>query len=138
MKYGKQKINNMNFLEEFKEYITSESKISYELVSKHIDDSQKRFSLSRGWNSGEFGKFTDEKIIPNFMIDGVQEKNTCMVYFHTKVGRIGGKVTDWTVDDDGLPLVKSKRRGLLTDKGTIEPFFEYYGGIDETRSPRME
>lgn len=60
MKYGKQKINNMNFLEEFKEYITSESKISYELVSKHIDDSQKRFSLSRGWNSGEFGKFTDD------------------------------------------------------------------------------
>ena len=71
-------------------------------------------------------------------MDGVLEKNTCMVHFHTKVGRIGGKVTDWTVDDDGLPLVKSKRRGLLTEKGTIEPFFEYYGGIDETQSPRLE
>ena len=48
----------------------------------------------------EFGKFTDEKIIPNFMIDGIQESNTCMVYFETKVGKMGGKVTDWTIDDD--------------------------------------
>ena len=31
----------------------------------------------------------------------------------------------------------SKRRGILTDKYMIEPFFEYYGGIDETQSPRL-
>ena len=85
----------------------------------------------------EFGKFTDEKIIPNFMIDGIQESNTCMVYFETKVGKMGGKVTDWTIDDDGLPLAKSKRRGIINENYEIEPFFEYYGGIDETQSPRL-
>ena len=85
----------------------------------------------------EFGKFTDEKIIPNFMIDGIQESNTCMVYFETEVGKMGGKVTDWTIDDDGLPLAKSKRRGIITENYNIEPFFEYYGGIDETQSPSL-
>ena len=51
----------------------------------------------------EFGKFTDEKIIPNFMIDGY--KNLILVFytFETEVGKMGGKVTDWTIDDDGLP-----------------------------------
>ena len=86
----------------------------------------------------EFGRFTDEKIIPNFMIDGIKESNTCMVYFETEIGKMGGKVTDWTIDDDGLPLTKSKRRGIITDDYQIEPFFEYYGGIDETQSPRLE
>ena len=86
----------------------------------------------------EFGKFTDEKIIPNFMIDGIKESNTCMVYFETEVGKMGGKVTDWTIDDDGLPLTNSKRRGIINEKYQIEPFFEYYGGIDETQSPRLE
>ena len=85
----------------------------------------------------EFGQFTDEKIIPNFMIDGIKETNTCMVYFETEVGKMGGKVTDWTIDDDGLPLAKSKRRGIITEDYQIEPFFEYYGGIDETQSPRL-
>ena len=50
----------------------------------------------------EFGKFTDEKNYTNFMIDGIKESNTCMVYFETEVGKMGGKVTDWTIDDDGL------------------------------------
>ena len=86
----------------------------------------------------EFGQFTDEKIIPNFMIDGIKETNTCMVYFETEVGKMGGKVTDWTIDDDGLPLTKSKRRGIINENYEIEPFFEYYGGIDETQSPRLE
>ena len=41
------------------------------------------------------------------------------------------------IDDDGLPLAKSKRRGIITEDYQIEPFFEYYGGIDETQSPRL-
>ena len=86
----------------------------------------------------EFDQFTDEKIIPNFMIDGIKETNTCMVYFETEVGKMGGKVTDWTIDDDGLPLTNSKRRGIINEDYQIEPFFEYYGGIDETQSPRLE
>jgi len=86
----------------------------------------------------EFSYFTDEKIIPNFMIDGIKETNTCMVYFETEVGKMGGKVTDWTIDDDGLPLTNSKRRGIINENYQIEPFFEYYGGINETQSPRLE
>ena len=66
----------------------------------------------------EFGKFTDKRL-PNFMIDGIKETNTCMVYFETEVGKMGGKVTDWTIDDDGL-LAKSKRRGIINEDYQIE------------------
>ena len=54
------------------------------------------------------------------MIDGIKESNTCMVYFETEVGKMGGKVTDWTIDDDGLPLTNSKRRGIINEKYQIE------------------
>ena len=37
-----------------------------------------------------------------------------------------GKLTDWSVDDDGVPDSGSKRRGILTDNFKIAPFFEYY------------
>ena len=40
-----------------------------------------------------------------------------------------------TLEAEILVLVKDNR---LTDKYKIEPFFEYYGGIDETQSPRLE
>ena len=56
------------------------------------------------------------------------------MYFETEVGKMGGKVTDWSIDDDGLPLTNSKRRGIITDNYQIEPFFDYYGKIDETQS----
>ena len=86
----------------------------------------------------EFSKFTDEKIIPSFDVNGYKETNTCIFNFDTDIGRIYGKCTDWSTDDDGLPDRGSKRRGILTDKYMIEPFFEYYGEIDETQSPRLE
>ena len=63
----------------------------------------------------------------NFEIDGLQEKSSCMYSFDTPVGKMGGKITDWTIDDDGIPLSDSQRRGILTEKGMIMPFFEYYG-----------
>ena len=40
------------------------------------------------------------------------------------MGKMYGKITDWSVDDDGLPLTNSKRRGIITDDYKIEPFFE--------------
>ena len=86
----------------------------------------------------EFSKFTDEKIIPSFNVNGYKETNTCIFNFDTDIGKVYGKCTDWTTDDDGLPDRGSKRRGILTDKYMIEPFFEYYGEIDETQSPRLE
>lgn len=63
----------------------------------------------------------------NFEIDGLQEKSSCMYSFDTPVGKMGGKITDWTIDDDGIPLSDSQRRGILTKEGMIMPFFEYYG-----------
>ena len=65
----------------------------------------------------------------NFNINGYEEKNTCT--FSLKSGLLG-KITDWTLDDDGIPDSGSKRRGILTDQYKIEPFFEYYSNIEET------
>jgi hypothetical protein len=63
----------------------------------------------------------------NFEIDGLQEKSSCMYSFDTPVGKMGGKITDWTIDDDGIPLSDSNRRGILMENGMVMPFFEYYG-----------
>ena len=35
-------------------------------------------------------------------------------------------------------MTNSKRRGIITDDYQIEPFFDYYGKIDETQHPRLE
>ncbi len=78
------------------------------------------------------------EIKPIFEMDGHKQKNTCVFGIDTEVGIMGGKATDWTVDDDGLPDRGSKRRGILTDRYTIEPFFEYYAKIYETHQTRME
>tara|TARA_B110000285_G_C15136673_1_gene627439 strand:- start:1266 stop:2174 length:909 start_codon:yes stop_codon:yes gene_type:complete len=77
-------------------------------------------------------------IQPVFEMDGQKQKNTCVFGINTEVGIMGGKATDWTVDDDGLPDRGSKRRGILTDDFMIEPFFEYYEKINETHTPRLE
>ena len=45
---------------------------------------------------------------------------------NTPNGILLGKLTDWSVDDDGVPDSGSKRRGILTDNFKIAPFFEYY------------
>lgn len=65
-------------------------------------------------------------IRPVFEMDNQLVKNTCVFRIDTEVGVMGGKATDWTIDDEGLPDRGSKRRGILTDSYTIEPFFEYY------------
>ena len=52
----------------------------------------------------------------------------------TPIGKMGGKITDWTIDDDGIPLSDSKRRGILTEEGMIMSFFDYYA--DEVEGPR--
>lgn len=56
------------------------------------------------------------------MVDGYEEKRSV-------IGRWDNllvKLTDWTLDEDGVPDANSGRRGILTDKGTIAPFFEFY------------
>ncbi len=64
----------------------------------------------------------------DFNVNGYKEKNTCV--FRLPNGLLG-KITDWSLDDDGIPDSGSKRRGILTDTYSIEPFFEYYSEIKE-------
>jgi MoaA/NifB/PqqE/SkfB family radical SAM enzyme len=66
----------------------------------------------------------------DYNVNGYQEKNTCI--FKLPNGLLG-KITDWTLDDDGIPDSGSKRRGILTDEYQIEPFFEYYSNIEESK-----
>ena len=70
----------------------------------------------------------------NFEMDGLVEKSSCVYSFDTPIGKMGGKITDWTIDDDGIPLSDSKRRGILTEEGMIMSFFDYYA--DEVEGPR--
>ena len=70
----------------------------------------------------------------NFEMDGLVEKSSCIYSFDTPIGKMGGKITDWTIDDDGIPLSDSKRRGILTKEGMIMSFFDYYA--DEVEGPR--
>ena len=66
----------------------------------------------------------------DYMVNGYEEKNTCV--FKLPNGLLG-KITDWSLDDDGIPDSGSKRRGILTDDYKIEAFFEYYSKIEETK-----
>lgn len=59
-------------------------------------------------------------------IDGHLEKRSLTYSFPTKAGIMLGKITDWTVDDEGIPDSGSTRRGILTDNYRVAPFFEYY------------
>ena len=59
-------------------------------------------------------------------INGHLEKRSLTYSFKTKAGIMLGKITDWSVDDDGVPDSGSKRRGILTDNYKVAPFFEYY------------
>ena len=70
----------------------------------------------------------------NFEMDGLVEKSSCVYSFDTPIGKMGGKITDWTIDDDGIPLSDSERRGILTEEGMIMSFFDYYA--DKVEGPR--
>jgi len=59
-------------------------------------------------------------------INGHLETRSLTYSFKTKAGIMLGKITDWSVDDDGVPDSGSKRRGILTDNYKVAPFFEYY------------
>ena len=69
---------------------------------------------------------TVDEITNNNLIDGYVEDNAVLFAFNTKAGTMLGKLTDWNVDDDGVPDSGSNRRGILTDDYKIAPFFEYY------------
>lgn len=64
-------------------------------------------------------------------IDGYEEDRSLIYNFDTRAGKMWVKLTDWTVDDDGVPDAGSNRRGILTDNYKVAPFFEYYVGKHE-------
>lgn len=66
----------------------------------------------------------------SYKVNGHVERNTCT--FKLKSGLLG-KITDWTLDDDGIPDAGSTRRGILTNDYQIQPFFEYYSNIEEAK-----
>ena len=59
-------------------------------------------------------------------VNGYCETRSVIYKMNTTNGTLLGKLTDWSVDDDGVPDSGSQRRGILTDNYKIAPFFEYY------------
>ena len=70
------------------------------------------------------GELDDLVFQPN--INGYDETRSVIYKMNTPNGVLLGKLTDWSVDDDGVPDSGSQRRGILTDNYKIAPFFEYY------------
>lgn len=93
----------------------------------------KTFSLSE---LGEIASdlFESKDIIPGELddlifqpnVNGYLETRSVIYKMNTTNGILLGKLTDWSVDDDGVPDSGSQRRGILTDNFKIAPFFEYY------------
>lgn len=68
----------------------------------------------------------DKKEIMSYnKIDGYVECNSVLFPYQTDVGKLLIKITDWTVDDDGIPDAGSKRRGRVTQDFKCAPFFEH-------------
>ena len=58
-------------------------------------------------------------------VDGYNECNSYLFPISSKVGQVLVKVTNWQVDDDGVPDAGSKRRGRVTQDFKVAPFFEH-------------
>ena len=58
-------------------------------------------------------------------IDGYVECNSVLFPYETEIGNLLIKITDWSVDDDGIPDAGSQRRGRVTQDFKCAPFFEH-------------
>lgn len=68
----------------------------------------------------------DKKEIMRYnKIDGYVECNSVLFSYPTEVGDLLIKITDWTIDDDGIPDAGSVRRGRVTQDFKCAPFFEH-------------
>ena len=61
----------------------------------------------------------------NYDLDGLHNKGTFLLRGTYREVPVSVKVTDWQVDDEGVPDSGSKRRGRITPEGKIAPFFEH-------------
>jgi MoaA/NifB/PqqE/SkfB family radical SAM enzyme len=66
-----------------------------------------------------------EEILEKNKIQGHTECNSVLFYINTSAGSLGIKLTDWSVDDDGVPDSGSTRRGRVTQDFKCAPFFEH-------------
>ncbi len=93
---------------------------------------------SRSFSMNEMVEILEDelqmKIKSTTVVNGYEETKSLIYEIPTRIGPLLGKITDWTVDDEGIPDAGSHRRGILTDDFTIAPFFEYYKRhLNETR-----
>ena len=87
----------------------------------------KTFSLSELADiTCDLFKVNKDDIMTGNMINGYCETKSVIYKFNTPNGILLGKLTDWTVDDDGVPDVGRQRRAILTNDYKIAPFFEFY------------
>ena len=78
----------------------------------------------------------DIKKCTTSIINGYAEQRSLLYNIDTKNGKLLVKLTDWSVDDDGVPDSGSQRRGILNNNYKISPFFEYY--VNEQRNYNNE
>jgi sulfatase maturation enzyme AslB (radical SAM superfamily) len=71
-------------------------------------------------------KVNESDVITSDIINGYCETRSVLYNLPTPNGTLLGKLTDWSVDEDGVPDAGSKRRGILTNDYKIAPAFEYY------------
>ena len=87
----------------------------------------KTFSLSELADiTCDLFKVNKDDIMTGDMINGYCETRSVIYKFNTPNGILLGKLTDWSVDDDGVPDAGSQRRAILTNDYKIAPFFEFY------------
>ena len=87
----------------------------------------KTFSLSELADiASDLFKVKKEDVMTGDIVNGYCETRSVLYKFDTPNGTLLGKLTDWTVDDDGVPDSGSKRRAILTDNFKIAPFFEFH------------
>lgn len=58
-------------------------------------------------------------------VDGYNECTSSVFSIDTDIGPLYIKLTDWKIDDEGIPDSGSKRRGRVTQNFKIAPFFEH-------------
>lgn len=122
------------------------------LVTQTALDNNKRFSsakypvMVRFKNIGSIGRYIDNSTLPmselaqlcedqlgvdkdyimsQNMVDGYDECTSAIFEVETEAGQLKIKLTDWKVDEYGVPDPHSKRRGRITRDWTIAPFFEH-------------
>lgn len=122
-----------------------------ELVTYYAEKNNRRFSkkypiMIRFKNIGEIGDhikdatismreladlfekhhgISSDFILSQNEVDGYNECTSAIFSIKTRLGDLLIKLTDWKIDDEGIPDPNSNRRGRVTQDFKIAPFFEH-------------